>query len=411
MILIKKKDNLSISEKILWAIFFVSAIFASALNLFNLFGIGEIYLFRILIIFFFVAYFRCFSKKTKLQKGTVYLFFGIIIYGALSLLWCTSKSAGIKALGNYVLVFMLLMVLISFFDSTKRLNFSLECCSVVLVLLQICGIIESLTGNYFFSVDDIWLQIRNEIGLWSPLTVFDNTNDFIFALVGYLPFFFISVNQMKRKNFVLQNSLKGLYVISTGYLAYAGQCRMGLISLVFMLFGYLYFGRLHRILKPIVIVSIIIMVCSLPWWFDIIKSEARWEIWGDALKSARHFSFLGVGIGNSYIKIPGIEYAATVVNPHFWVLENFVEFGFIVFGFVLVWYIYIIKQTSKLMHRYKNSYRLKSIMIFLISFVLMSMMSSTIAFSNMFYIFVCPVIGIITEFQRKESQKKIKANG
>ena len=178
-----------------------------------------------------------------------------------------------------------------------------------------------------------------------------------------------------------------------------------------MLFGYLYFGRLHRILKPIVIVSIIIMVCSLPWWFDIIKSEARWEIWGDALKSARHFSFLGVGIGNSYIKIPGIEYAATVVNPHFWFLEIFVEFGFIVFGFVLVWYIYIIKQTSKLMHRYKNSYRLKSIMIFLISFVLMSMMSSTIAFSNMFYIFVCLVIGIITEFQRKESQKKIKANG
>lgn len=408
--LVKNKNILKLSDKILWAVFFVSAIFASTLKLFNIPGIGEVFLFRILVIFFFIISFYHASKRTKLQRYTAYLFLGFILYGTLSLLWCTSKTIAIKSLINYVVVFMLSMTLISFFNSAKGLNYSLRCCSAILILLQIWGIYESLTGKFFFPVDEVWLYERNGIGLWSPLTVFDNTNDFIFALVGYSPFFFISVKQLKRKGFVLKHILMGFYVIITGYLAYAGKCRMGLIMIVFVLFGYLYLGKYHNILKPIMFIGVLFLIFTLPYWIDIVRSESRWEIWGDALKSARHYLFLGVGIGNSIVEIPGVMYTGVLINPHFWFLEIFVEFGFIIFGLMLAWYIYIVIQAAKLLRRHNHSFRLKSVIIFMISFVFLSMMSSTIAFSNMFYIFICIVIGIINEYRRKESQIKIQEN-
>lgn len=410
-LLTKERDSLSVIDKVLWAIYFVSAIFASALKLFDVPGLGEVFLFRALLPVFLILSFRFIRKKTKLQKYSLYLFATVLFYGALSLSWCTDKSVGVKALFNYAIMFLLSIILIAFFNAPKRLNFFLHCCSAILIILQILGIAESLTGRYFFDVDIIWSEVRNEQGLWSPITVFNNTNDFIFALVGYLPFFFISVDTLKKKYPKLRFVLKAYYVLITSYLAYAGQCRMGLILTIVILTAYLFFGKYHKVFKLIVAVGSIVALCTLPWWFGFIRTEARWIIWENVLKSAKHFFFFGVGVGNSSVKVPGITYSSEILNPHFWFLEIFVEFGSIVFGLVLVWYIYIANHTFRLLRRDRNNYRIKSIAVFLCAFIFLNMMCSSLAFFNMFYIFMCIVIGIIDECIRDEKIHGVTVNG
>ena len=393
------KQRIHKTEALAWALFIVFIIFASALPGIEISGIGLLYPFR-LCLPFVCAYCILFKKlNTVLFQQNYWKLFGVfalmLVCGVLTLFWTPNISETIKQLANYLFGFALVACIVILVNQPNKLYRVAFICMIVMLFVMVLGIYEGITGNYIFA--DEWENIypyNNNITIHYTVVCFGNPNDLIFTAIGFMPFINVAL-----KNIFVGNKRKFRYILACSYYlltlanAVLSSCRMGIL----LLFGILYLGLFfnkNEVVRRFAQISLccvfVVGIIGFRQIVDIISRESRVVIWLNVLRNAKNYFYLGMGPGTSYLELPGVEYVGMVINPHFWFLEIFAEFGVVVFLVVFCGYIYIGYKSWRIYNKSTGEAKdlSSSTLKFIIYFIPMNIMSSSISAMPSFWLMI-----------------------
>lgn len=409
------------TEALLWALFIVFIIFASALPGIEIPGIGLLYPFRLCLPFVCV-YCIWFKKRSTILFQQKYrklfvIFVLMFVYGVLTLLWTPNVSETIKHLANYLFGFVLVACVVMLVDQTKKLYRVAFICMIVMILVMVCGVYEGITGNYIFA--DEWASKYPYAGnakIHYTVVCFGNPNDLIFTAIGFMPFINVALkNIFERSKKIYRYILTCGYYLLTLANAVLSSCRMGILLLLGILYLGLFFNK-NRTIRRLALISLFCVfiagIVNFKQMVDLINKESRVAIWLNVLRNAEKYFFLGMGPGTSYLELPGVEYVGRITNPHFWFLEIFAEFGIVVFLIVFFGYIYIGYKSWRI---YKNATREARMLSaatlkFTIYFIPMNIMSSSISAMPYFWLMIAFMVVSVTMAGRLCKEQKVKVN-
>lgn len=402
----------NIFNQIAWIIFIILLCFASALPGFDIPGIGYLYPLRLCLPFMALYLFineRKYGSIGATLSDTMVFMTVLLIYGLITLAWTADKVTSIKHLFNYVIGFLIVLVMVWFVRTKYQFYTIIMFMAYVMIVIMVMGIFESLTGKYFFT--DQWTEIKPyaQRDIYYPVVSFGNPNDLVFVAFGIMPFIHLTVSNLSRQS---PRRKKFYYFVFVLYfLLYCivtvlASCRMGMLLIPIAIIVNMIFSRnryIYYFALLICLIGIIVLSVNYTWLLDFFNEDARIVIWQNILKNAAYYKFMGTGPGNSILRIEGIEYIKDyLTNPHFFFLEVFAEFGIFVSLIMLLWVIFTYMRA-------RNNYiyavdiqnrRISCTAIkFMIYFIPMSVMSSSIAAMPQFW-FILSLMLIAVKLSR-----------
>ncbi len=404
-----EKNNKFIS--FFWICLISSALWGAALPGIDI-GVGYLYIFRLLLPIF-VLYIIFQSRFDNIFNQSTLLICAIwLFYGFLALLWTPDTIASIKGLVNYFFGIFFMISIMVLLSDYKKINFTVGIIIINLLIFCGLGIIEAYTGTPFFGGYGNAVGFITSIGYYYPFGTFANPNDLIFCLLSFLPFIIIFISIKIRKKlvkYIIYLFFVGLFAL----MIILADNRMGFIVLPLIIILFIFFSLKKQYQFPILILTIIFSFAIVLLGYvdlSVISEEARVTIWKNILLNGWNFGFMGTGIGNSFYRLPNIDYVSIdwLMNPHFWFLEIFVEFGIIIFAMIMAWGLYIALKNLKLYqsisiseHAKKYS---KATMVFMVVFTPLSVMSASISAMPNFWL----LLGIVCAITNINYKKTIK---
>lgn len=385
---LKQRDAVCL-KSFLWAIFIIFIIFSSALPGIEIPGVGYLYPFRIclpLIVLYYLFNNRYKTNYTNVYTDTWIMFVFMFIYGCFTLIWTIDTSNSIKMLMNYLYGFLLVFAVARMIRDKKILYQVVIISAVILMATMVWGIFEAFTGKHFLDPEWDGLYSYYDKKIQFPVVCFGNPNDMVFIIIGFMPLVNMAVrNIIYPKNKLIAILFLSVYVVLYLLVTYLASCRMGILLFGVVILVSLFF-REKKIFKQIgilcLVAGFIVFILKFDLIFESFLEESRIPIWKNILKNAQYFYFMGTGPGNSYIEISGVTYEGELMNPHFWFLEIFAEFGIWVLILFIIWYALSAKRAFRgfLFAKTKEDRSIgEACAKFFIYFIFMSVMSSSIS--------------------------------
>lgn len=393
-------------NKVAWSIMLFFTLFAAALPGINVPGIGFLYLFRIVLPFLLIYVIineNHYGNYTNTIRDTGTLFLLIIFYGIFSLLWAQNQIEGIKSILNYIYGFSLVFTLLRVIHNKEHLYILIRITGYIMIAIMLIGVFESLTGKYIFSSS--WsgkLPYPQYPQIHYPVVCFGNPNDFVFIAFGIFPFFNLALNNtLRNRHRITTLLLQLMYLGLLCLIIVFASNRMGMLLIPFTIVVNLLVSKNNNVrVISWVLIPVIGFIFAI-WKWDSLTAffaeDARIQIWGNILRNAKHYYFMGTGPGNSYLPISGVEYDGVLMNPHFWFLEMFAEFGVIIFVFLIIWYWLIMRRAIKLcsVKDKEISSMGRTAIKFMIYFIPMSVMSSSVSAMPQFWLIISILLLVI----------------
>lgn len=368
----------------------IIALMGASLPIVNVPGIGTLYLFRIAIPFLFLWMIVRRKRFERSLRDLLQMMIAWSVWGVFSLLWSFDRTNSIQGIFNICFCFVWVLWLASFVRTVNLYDNMLTAFVVFIVICTLLGIYEVFSGDYIFAVQSGVESVITSIGKHYPVTVFYNPNDFMVFVAASIPMvFYLTNKKIKNKHLI--------FIIDIGYVLFScvmmllADCRMGFVVVPFIVLVWLvskkWDVRFYKVVILGVIVGAVILIVS-PNVLGLIASEARWEIWSDALYNLKESFFLGTGIGNANFHLPGHIYKSNLTATHFWFIQVLAEIGPIGFLFVAKWYIRSILRVKKSVvdNRSSSVFELKRLVLtLLLATIFLSMMSSSLTESAAFW--------------------------
>lgn len=250
-------------------------------------------------------------------------------------------------------------------------------------LHSIFGWNDIITSSYLFTLNNnMPLSFIRER---QPLSSFYNPNDFAFYLLFSSVFLLYKVNLNES---LIKKGLLTLMIVSNFILIYFTQSRITiLVTLVVFIFYFIFkiSSLTHkRLLFFIVIVgTLIFLLVYTQNILEVLSYDGSWTVRIDLIKNGLTYLvdsfFLGVGAGNAdyYLESQQHYYVGTIYNLHNWWIEVLVNYGLMFFIiYVIYYFIQLYKSFKNSFYKHTNQSILQ--VLWLICFILLSTVSSSI---------------------------------
>ncbi|MDF2544313.1 MAG: hypothetical protein K0S47_4031 [Herbinix sp.] len=294
--------NVKMKSEFILGLFFQIMIFSSfwgsVLLPITVPGIGEMFLFRIMIFItsiLFVLHLvinkvNPFKGKNKLEYMVFILITIMILYGILSLARAIDIAFTFRRLFNLCIDVTFLLLLILYINDRMKINITLFNCIINMIILSLLGIYEAFHGGIFYDKYDIYQRFPLfDVGyIQFPTVSFNNTNDFSCTLLFYLPFVIAFLLTHINKN----NKYKKLYIVLlslTTSLSYfivkLASARLAMISvyiIIISLFAYIIIFK--RKLWSIIV------LCSMCFAFIFVMENYK-QLKADTINIANNIKY------------------------------------------------------------------------------------------------------------------------
>lgn len=392
----------------------IIALMGASLPIVNVPGIGTLYLFRIAVPFLFLWMIVRRKRFERSLRDLLQMMIAWSVWGVFSLLWSFDRTNSIQGIFNICFCFVWVLWLASFVRTVNLYDNMLTAFVVFIVICTLLGIYEVFSGDYIFAVQSGVESVITSIGKHYPVTVFYNPNDFMVFVAASVPMvFYLASKNIANKYLII--------IIDIGYVLYVcvmmllADCRMGFVVVPFIVLVWLiskkWDVRFYKVVILGVVVGIVILIAS-PNTISLIASEARWEIWSDALYNLKESFFLGTGIGNANFHLPGHIYKSNLTATHFWFLQVFAEIGVPGFFFVAKWYLGSVLKVKRatITERKSSVFGIRRLTLtLLLAIFFLSMMSSSLTESAAFWTLIA--IMQVGAGLKSIEQEKVKNEG
>ena len=316
------------------------------------------------------------NKKVKIflgKSGRYYLIllFIWLTYGFCGLLWAKELKPVLQDMFGLINAISIILVLQSLLVLNKfRVVPFIQGWFAAFAVASCIGIIEAKTAIH---LDAEWngFPIRN-----TPLTTFDNPNNYAVFLVFTLPLL------LMFKNHITAATFKVFFLLGLLWLILLTQSRLGIFSF-FLLLGigffslrqidHVYFKKkiqhYSKFYLPIIAFTLILIFFSnfqfveniYAYYFHpsttISSDGVRVKLVLAGLEMFVNSYGMGVGGGNYPYYINHHLITTNThgyCNPHNWVIEVLSQYGLVIFILLAVFGFYLIQQYLKLMKQFKN---------------------------------------------------------
>lgn len=387
----------------------LSAIGANAPSI-EISGLGNLYLFRLMTPVLLLFFFKKNFYKNSIMSDTIILFTVWFLCGLISLIWTFDINNSLSGLFNYLVCFVWVIWLLGTIKTKEIFHQTIIFIAVVIILCCGLGVFEAVTGKYFFRVQEGIEQVITGAKFHYPVVFFFNPNDFMFFIIGIIPFMFYVIKE-KIASKLVRIVMYAAYLALSCFMLWLADCRMGFVVLPIMFIVWFFTTNWK---KRWPLAALALMICVLfvvikPSILEKIAQESRLQIWQDALTNFMHSNFLGTGIGNANYHLENVKYKSELTATHFWFLQIFVELG-LFFTFIFAIWLYTIFRRGLNMVKYKdNNYSPlgKAVLVFLIALFPMSMMSSSLAVSPIFWTYVALLLlAVSVKLSEKEARNE-----
>lgn len=305
-------------------------------------------------------------KALYIQHRMIYsyknsiLFFNIwFIWAIMSLLWAQDKQRGLYQLKFFALGLICGFFCFSVIQSSEDIYKIMKVISISVVVNNLIAWHDIIWARYYFLQDSIKRQDYQDAGL--PLGLFENTND----LATYLAFmcfimtavFLIEKKKIEKTYYALLAGSSILLLLKTG--SKANLIGM-LLAVMILIICHLYKRKVIALLASTGIFASVFVLVNIDNLNEIIQTlkatllhtyrgptssySIRINLILNAFISIKETFGIGVGVGNSqyYMRTQGTyETYGTFALHNFW-LELFSEYGVIMGGLFLLFYVGLI---------------------------------------------------------------------
>lgn len=352
------------------------------------------------------------------------------IYSVITVFWVKSFSDWAHA-EYYLGLFVYSSIFFTMGDiSYKDIVNVFKWLCVIIFVHNVIGWYELFFHNYFFAppYKVEYMMERNE---FYAISTFFNLNDFAFVMVfgsfvAYLSF----LNSRK----VLGKIVSILTVFSCMAHVIRSDSRSCIIALLLGWGIYLFFILKSKIKVNLivwatgVITGVFIFLPDLFWRFvGIINGKLNFSFQSDVMNSdmirvnlvrngfefLKRTSWFGVGSGNTenWMSAYAVYNTGDIINMHNWWMENFTNYGIIIFVLYLIFYISLIVSFWKGLKLMQGINRKTSALIIsiLFSFIVGLMSASTFFTTEWLWIFFAFLIALqrVEKIECKKAREKL----
>jgi len=372
-------------QKIILYLTIISGFLGSVLLTIDIgpFSLFPFRIFLLLLWFFFILWFFLEGGKLnishiKIKEYLLFLLFWLC-WAILSFGWVEDKGGAIR---DIIFLFMgcsLIFFTVFYWRNLKDLKWFYYIWILFLIILIPIGFWEHFTGNHL-AVSGLYGSMH-PVAKFMASTVFHNPNDFATFLVLSFPFLISFLRYSKnffKKIFTIFLILCSLYLL---LFTYSRVNYLALIVEIFFLFLFIF--KFKAKFKAIILISLILIsvliifpkqfseitglfkeqISSLISQTDIETASVgiRINLIKNSIFCLLKYYGLGVGAGNSEYCIEnyGIYWTKDIVNVHNWWFEILTEYGILVFGGYIIFYLGLIGALYKKLKTYPPSPRLR----------------------------------------------------
>ncbi|WP_407370898.1 O-antigen ligase family protein [Carnobacterium sp.] len=395
-------------------------------------GVAKLSLYRIMLVIIsclmVVLIFKNDSRlsfySNALGKNYTRFYFFWLIYSLISVIWVQDIGGWINAIFFLGCGCLSILYMGIFIREEKDIKNLFKTIFALILLHNIIGIMEILTGNYLFAnlnKLDKYHTFATQPSTRIPISIYANQNDFATMLLAGITISFIL---FKNSN---KTSIKFVYlltIVSSVFLLYRTGSRGNLIALLIGISTLLITKYLQLFTKKN-IVKFLMILLSICLGIIIFSPEVQQKIISlnyslrttffvegnsnmtrvNLIRNGFYFlvqSFgLGTGAGNieHWLEFNSIFSTGTIYNIHNWWMEILSGYGIVIFVLYVAVYFLMIRQLFINYKYSKNKFvRTTSwiLLAYLFSFILSSISSS----SNMLIEWQWVFWGVIITFIR-----------
>ena len=308
---------------------------------------------RIISIVFFVPLLLSYGKvKLKLIRGIAVFLVFLIIWSLFSMLWTPNIESGVSEWGNMILRILFFSEVIVFGLLSKNTSNTLvNGWSIAFLITAIIAVWELNTGNhldisnYSEGEGDINLGNGNIMARQFAAATFYNYNGYVTFICFCLPFLFGLSYRWTRG---VKQLMAVVPIVLVLYVFILNASRGGIIG--FLIFAAVFFFyRLPKSSLSAKFSYALILVGVVLFFFyswELISfyleyrmensglSSSRTQIWVSCWDAFLETGFMGCGVGGVMDILA--KHHAYIPQPHNFFIEVLLEFGIIVFVWMLV---------------------------------------------------------------------------
>ena len=308
---------------------------------------------RIISIVFFVPLLLSYGKvKLKLIRGIAVFLVFLIIWSLFSMLWTPNIESGVSEWGNMILRILFFSEVIVFGLLSKNTSNTLvNGWSIAFIITAIIAVWELNTGNhleisnYSEGEGDINLGHGNIMARQFAAATFYNYNGYVTFICFCLPFLFGLSYRWTRG---VKQLLAVASVVLVLYVFILNASRGGIIGFTIFAAVFLFYrlpkSSLSAKLSYALILVVIVFFIFYSW--ELISFYLEYRIENEGLSSSRtqiwsicwdvllETGFIGCGVGGVIDILT--KHHAFIPQPHNFFIEVLLEFGIIVFVWMLV---------------------------------------------------------------------------
>lgn len=321
---------------------------------------------RVMSIIFAIPMLLSYWKvKSRLIKEVYIFLLFLIIWSFASILWTPNSFLGVPEWGNMVLRLLLFVELVIFGVLSKNtLGTLVNGWSAAFLITAVIAVWELNTGNHlgitnFVDGDEIInLGGGNVIARQFAQATFYNYNGYVTFICYCLPFLFCLAN---RWSFGVRKWLALIPIVLVLYIFILNASRAGIVVYIVYaaVFSYYKFHKSNFSVKLTFILLLAGVVLLFAHFWELMSfyleyrmetgglSSSRFQIWGCCWQALVDSGFIGCGIGGVMDALT--KQHAYVPQPHNFFFEVLLEFGIIVFVWLLVlmWKTFRVGRNSK----------------------------------------------------------------
>lgn len=360
MVIKRKKLPLTCNDIsiVFWHILIMSAIWQSGLSIFEISGIGNVYLFRVVILLStaFIFHTYLLFPKRNIYYINILCLGGIFCISILSLFWSQYLITSVNKILNNIFIAIFIFELLMNSTNKRVVNNILIAIAINLSVICLIGIYEIFTGHYIFYGE---YYFRTDIGLNYPIVSFANTNDLAGILILFYPIIIAMLTNKKSR----YCSILCIVYTLINIIVIIGSCaRLGYIIVIIYAIYYILTAK-NLILKAFFsLVSILSLITlfitslgKLIWeqLFSVIDSilsgaifsDIRVEIIIKGIRSLEQSFWFGHGAGTSeYVIEKSYTKYVTTSAPHNLLLELGVEYGLVGAILLIFFFLFLFNQ-------------------------------------------------------------------
>lgn len=320
---------------------------------------------RVFTIIFAFPLFLSYKKvRAKAVKETVLFLAFLLLWSLVSLLWTPNVTLGISEWANMLLRVLFFVELVVFgFLSRNALNTIIYGWSVAFMITAVIAVWELTTGNhlevtnYVEGAENMNMGGGNTFVRQFAQATFYNYNGYVTFVCYCLPFLFCLIIKW---NEIIKQLLSATILVLVPFILVLNASRGGII--VFFIYAIVFFILLSKSQKSVKMSLGVLLAASVflvVYFWDLISfyleyrletegmQSSRSQIWECCWNALLDTGFIGCGIGGVVDVLT--DHHAFIPQPHNFFIEVLLEFGIIVFIWliVLMWKSFRFGRNSK----------------------------------------------------------------